>query len=624
MARTSRSRRPAARKPRLAVEAFDDRLLPSATVTLGPDGTLAIAADSQRSDIVVRPAAGTLIEVREALVHQVTTWPAADVRRIAFTGGPGNDRFENQTNLPSRATGGLGNDTLRGGFGNDVFVGSPGRDVYTGNGGGDVLIRNGYRVGFTDGSDKNAVVGAFTGRLSPAELKAAGDLTVYLDGDRLWLTGPTGAGFALRSTWTAAADGDQLKFTAAGPVTLESAWGDVPLPAAGGTFGVVADATRVPGVGVFDTILWGGRDVTFDSPTGTYATQLEDLSGGDVSLPGLSWGIALGADIDDDAAPLNPAVPYLYATASTGYSFGYENVSVSPDGSYHGTFAFAPGDGTVYAGITGLPVIGDFALGVSTNGYLPYTPARIPIGTADPNIYGHFYVRGQVSLEDAGVPVAVGGELLLDLDANDDGTLVGGALNAGGISKIVHQFEDHVGHPTELLSGSLRAAFQDVQVGVNTDLQLQFHGLNLDLSQSSFWMTPNEIAFRAKTSNPFEGIPFLENVPNPTGLDVQGFLRRNGAWRASFDVQAGLPGLFGGLHAEAGSALNGIRVSAFVTGSLPGVGGFNMQMGGTVYFNGDYVLGGHTGVKVGAIDATLHLTLSKVHGHPRMNWWITV
>ncbi len=598
--------------------------MPAASFSL-TDGQLTIAADSHRADVVVTDFNSGQIRVKDNITKAYQVYLASDVERIVFTGGPGNDRFFNQTSKPVIADGGAGNDSLIGGVGDDVFMGSAGRDVYIGSGGGDLLIRNGYDVNFVDRSDKNAVVGVVTGRLSPSELKAQGDLDVWLDGDRLWLNGPSGAGFALQSDWQSSTTNGQLRFTTTSDITLESAWGDIPLPASGAPVAIVTTPSRVPGVGIFDSITWAGRDVTFNSPTGEYASQLGSLTGANVGLPSVSWGIALGSDIGDDAAPLNPAVPYLYATAMTGYSFGYQNVSVSPDGSYSGTFAFAPGDGTIYAGITGLPVIGDFALGVSTNGYLPYTPAQIPTGSSDPDIYGHFYVRGQISLDDAGVPVALGGELVLDLDANHDGNLLGGALSPQRIGQLVDTFENNVSQPTKFFGASLRLALADIEVGVNTDIDLTFHGFNLSLSRSSFWLTRNEIAFRAKTSNPFDGIPFLEDVPNPSGLDVQGFMRRNGAWRASFDVQLGLPGgvFVTGLHAEAGSGLGGIRVGAYIGGSLPGIGAFNMSVHGTVFFNGDYSLIGSTEVKVGHVDATLHLGLSKNHGHPRMSWWLT-
>ena len=627
MARTLRSRRPAARRSRLTVEAFDDRLLPSATVGLA-DGVLSITADkTHRANFVVAPIPTALgqparIVVADQVARTSTTWNAADVKRIDFAGGPLNDRFENRTFIPSHATGGAGNDTLIGGQGDDVFVGSPGRDVYTGVGGRDLIFRNGYRAVFSDPSDKNAVVGVNAGRLTPGDLKVEGDLDVYLNGNRLWFSGPTGAGFALRADWQAAADSGTIKYTATGPVTLESAWGDITLPTDGGTLGIGATATVVPGVGVFDTITWGGRDVTFSSPTGQYATQLESLTGATVSLPGMSWGLALGKDIDDPSAPLNPAVPYLYATASTGYSFGYDHVSVSPDGSYRGTFAFAPGDGTVYAGITGLPVLGDFGLGVSTNGYLPYAPDQVPDGLSPPTIYGHYYVRGQISLDDAGLPVAVSGNLVLDLDANDNGTLVGGALSKDRIDSALETFWQRIRQPERLLAGVTRTVFADTAVGFNGGLQLQFHGLNLDLSESSFWMTPTTLAFRAATTNPFDGIPYLQDIPNDAGIDIQGFARRSGVWHAHLYSAAGVPGVTSGLVADAGSDVRAVRVTVFAHGTLPMIGSFDMELGGTVYFNGDYNLGGSTHISVGDIDGTLYLSLSSTNGRPSMSWGV--
>src|SRR5205814_1845879 len=82
-------------------------------------------------------------------------------------------------------------------------------------------------------------------------------------------------------------------------------------------------------------------------------------------------------DVGDADAPLNPAVPYLYAHLRNGYSLSYGSASAATPG-IEGTFAMAPGDGTIYAGVKGLPVFGDLAIGVSTEGYLPFTPDKIP------------------------------------------------------------------------------------------------------------------------------------------------------------------------------------------------------------------------------------------------------
>src|SRR5262245_6580274 len=170
MARTLRSRRPAARRSRLNVETFDDRLLPSATVGLA-DGVLSITADnSHRARFLVSQPTSDRVVVVDQGARTSTSWNSMDIKRIDFTGGPFNDKFDNRTAIPSRATGGAGNDIILGGQGNDVFTGSPGLDFYMGNGGRDLIFRNGYRAVFQDRSDKNAAVGVFSGRLTPGDL----------------------------------------------------------------------------------------------------------------------------------------------------------------------------------------------------------------------------------------------------------------------------------------------------------------------------------------------------------------------------------------------------------------------------------------------------------------------
>src|SRR5205809_774278 len=67
------------------------------------------------------------------------TVPLAAVQQVVFLGQGGNDRFINQTAVPSRAVGGGGNDLLQGGTGNDTLLGGAGNDVLIGGGGVDVL-----------------------------------------------------------------------------------------------------------------------------------------------------------------------------------------------------------------------------------------------------------------------------------------------------------------------------------------------------------------------------------------------------------------------------------------------------------------------------------------------------
>jgi Ca2+-binding RTX toxin-like protein len=60
--------------------------------------------------------------------------------RIIYDGGSGNDKFDNQTSLPSTAHGGRGDDTLLGGSGDDELLGDQGKDSLFGRQGNDYLF----------------------------------------------------------------------------------------------------------------------------------------------------------------------------------------------------------------------------------------------------------------------------------------------------------------------------------------------------------------------------------------------------------------------------------------------------------------------------------------------------
>lgn len=65
--------------------------------------------------------------------------PASAVKEIRFYGRGGNDHFDNDTSITSRAYGGSGNDYLDGGSGRDYLYGESGNDTLKGRGGRDAL-----------------------------------------------------------------------------------------------------------------------------------------------------------------------------------------------------------------------------------------------------------------------------------------------------------------------------------------------------------------------------------------------------------------------------------------------------------------------------------------------------
>jgi Ca2+-binding RTX toxin-like protein len=82
---------------------------------------------------------------------------SADVDRVTFYGGDGDDLFENNTAISSFFGAHAGNDTFRGGSGNDIVYGGAGMDDLRGNGGDDML-QGGDDVDVVRGGDGDDVL----------------------------------------------------------------------------------------------------------------------------------------------------------------------------------------------------------------------------------------------------------------------------------------------------------------------------------------------------------------------------------------------------------------------------------------------------------------------------------
>jgi hypothetical protein len=79
------------------------------------------------------------------------------VKRVIFVGGPGDDSFTNNTDIPCIANGGAGNDTLTGGMAADKLIGGAGNDVLSGGTGNDTLL-GGAGNDSLDGGTGNDVI----------------------------------------------------------------------------------------------------------------------------------------------------------------------------------------------------------------------------------------------------------------------------------------------------------------------------------------------------------------------------------------------------------------------------------------------------------------------------------
>src|SRR4051794_7125377 len=94
------------------------------------------------------------VSLSNALGNQDVTFARASVAQVKFTGGDGNDYFQNPTSTISTALGEGGNDTLLGGLGNDTLDGGDGDDSLIGGDGNDTIF-GGAGNDFLDGAIGN-------------------------------------------------------------------------------------------------------------------------------------------------------------------------------------------------------------------------------------------------------------------------------------------------------------------------------------------------------------------------------------------------------------------------------------------------------------------------------------
>jgi hypothetical protein len=594
------------KKARLNVEALEDRMLMSVTSTLF-NGTLSVIGDaSNDSARAYYPSSGSTLDTTHISVidnanGRVSSFPAAQVTRILMDGKEGNDYLRNDTAVPATLLGNIGNDTLcggpgadvhDGGAGDDVLYGSAGADKYIGGAGNDVLYRNGFRGYFADNNttDGDLTVGlAPSGaRFSADELRTNGNLTVSKDaqdGRRLPFVGPGGAGFALRAltAWNKVGNA----FTTTGGITI----GSLVLT---GTVTVNVATSPVSDAAMYKSISMNGVQMTdFTNPLAGILNQTGGIGLG-VNTPGLTWGVGLGSSIKghDGSAPLNNSVPYLYVTGQSGFGVSYGGFTASTN-SYGGTLAYSPANGIIYVGVSGLPILGDIGFAESTQDYIPYTPKHIPDGLTDPNIFGNVYLRLGASLD--AIPLGVDGEIVLDFDANKDGSPLG--LTPQHVQSTIQSFMNGA-KAEDLVRNTVSAALNDVAVGLNGSISLQLASfLTMNLGEASGWYKPGQVAFRAQAVNPFKGtVPDGMISGNP--FDLQAFYDWSRPSSPTWAVSALAGGVkvlatqAGSISLQAGTNVIGGHGLTFQT-QFGNVGAGSRFQGWVDFNSGDFDVSGH-------------------------------
>ncbi len=153
-------------------------------------------------------------------------------------------------------------------------------------------------------------------------------------------------------------------------------------------------------------------------------------------------------------------------------------------------------------------------------------------------------VSGNLYLNAAGValgslPASVSGEVVLDLDANNDGQFVGG--------KLRELFTKQPG-------GALSAAMNDVALGVNGVVELGYNvgGIDLSLPAGSATLVyrPGVLALRGGHDNMFAGTPLEKWAPKNQAVEIQGYVIWSGTggpkWNASASIENRVTGALAG------------------------------------------------------------------------------
>jgi hypothetical protein len=658
--RNTRLVSPRTRRPRLGLEALEDRQLLSASPL-----TFATVSDSTYAAGTVAGAkvhaAVPLGPMMDTVMQGAIPGGQAEVVRVHLSGGEALTA-ETQSQIPI-VTGPQTMSWIPMPFGPAVSVltatGSalPGVTTLSDNGlpalgfranrDGDYFIRvsnapynlANYLLALRE-------VGIDSGNVLPHSYLQDTSNVMYaaLSGNVLSITGPTGHGFGIKGNWrqTTATDAAGLvtsTYTASGLVYLETAVGMVPMKLAPRTSLVLTTAADVFGqfVGVIDSFTFKA-----DLGIGTLATNFNTKFGLDLGswqgvgavLPGLQFGLKLGdADLESETngAPLNPAVPYLYADFSTNLGMSFGNINVSPSDipgfGYSLDMVLDPADPMLYLHVGGIPGLDDVAAAASNHGLIPFNTQNQPDG-ASGQVFGHVYMHGSLNLAtltDNEVPVVIKGDTVINLDS-----LASTGFTAGGRT-VSQLLKSGAAGAWQVLSGT--------SIGINGEIDLTVslgnsgeggsggsNGLSADLSLPAIEGTmiydasARQFALKGAMPNALSGMTFLAGTPlealTQDNADVDGTVSADGHFSLSLTRR---------LDLLEGQTTGTVTVdNAGVHGSVDfALWGFNktVSLTGSVGFDGTYSFTGDLGLSLlgEGVDVSLTVDNQGIHGSADVN-----
>jgi len=324
-----------------------------------------------------------------------------------------------------------------------------------------------------------------------------------------------------------------------------------------------------------------------------------------------SVGWELGKDIQNVDAPLKDERKYFYFTFSAGLDAQIGSMSVSTAVNQSATMTLDPTDPAFFlrASLGGLMgPVDEASVGFSIGGHLPFTPENTwGIDSTAASFDGHLWIGGKLNLSFAKIPLAIGGNTVVDFDPNDDGkTLFQGAtdgINYGSNSQV------DVSLDAKLLSFEIPIAKATTVAHVGQDGAWAMYSGNI--TQGNGWMPDmvpvkqtgdwkvaglassklEESYFKAEGSLNLDAT----KLGQWTGLDLDNLAMAT----ASFDIDK-----------------NGVLIKGKASGKLSPVVGLSGDLDAVGFFNGDpsgwYVtLDGQLAVKSIDLGANAHMKLDK-------------
>lgn len=225
----------------------------------------------------------------------------------------------------------------------------------------------------------------------------------------------------------------------------------------------------------------------------------------------------------------------------------------------------------------------DGNLGFGANGNFVLNEIEVHGRTAKddsgPQLYGNIYAEGNVSLTSLQLPLSVMGEVVIDLDANDDGSVLGiGGGNAGNIVR-----------GKQSLAQILGAALNDVRMGANGQVNAEIDigksgiGVSVPLASATAIYKDRIFAFKGGTAQPFQGtaLDFIKT----NSMTAEGYISLDGDVGFRADMEPGKIGPFslGGAAAKLEINNNG---ASFEAGYKAPIVNAYIGIGGSIDRNG--------------------------------------